>query len=193
VIIAIYDVSNVAAPKMVQSYLYDGYLQDSRIVNNKLVLVATQSFNRGPIYRAVDDMVSNNTRRLLMPSEFSIKASDILPRWTTVSYKQVMVAGKPKLIARKNSLPISCSQLLYKKPDPQKKGSMYAGGESLTSIISLPLDTISATPTIKTIVGNNSQIHVSTKSIYLTSPVYVPYAFSCPIGAAITCPVWRGE
>jgi len=45
VLIAVYDISK-ATPKLLQAYTYDGWLQDSRIVDNQLVLVTSQSLNR---------------------------------------------------------------------------------------------------------------------------------------------------
>lgn len=46
-VILVYNVSTPSNPLLVQSYTYDGYLQDARVVKGKLVLITQKSlYNR---------------------------------------------------------------------------------------------------------------------------------------------------
>jgi hypothetical protein len=80
---------------------------------------------------------------------------------------------------------------MYKKADVLKENQNYYGGESLTTIINLSLDEVNTPPQMKTVITNNSQIHVTASSIYLTSPSYMRQPFACPADAM--CMPWRGE
>ncbi len=185
-LIAVYSIAQ-ATPKLIQAYTFDGYLQDTRIVDNNLVLVSTQSLSRWPVYK----MANVGSTPAIDTSKISLKAQDILPKWSTLTYATIKSANwKSRVVTRKKTLAIDCSQLLYKKPDPLQKNSQYYGWESLTTIVRLPLNT-DAKPQIKTIMWNSSQIHVSNKSIYLTSPTYMRQPFVCPMNAM--CMPWRGE
>jgi hypothetical protein len=79
-LVALYNITN-ARPQLVKAYTFDGSLQDSRIVNNKLVLISTQSMYRGPIYRVMEDTSTQSSS----PSDFKVKAQDVLPTWTVLT------------------------------------------------------------------------------------------------------------
>lgn len=185
-LIAVYSISQ-ATPKLIQAYTFDGYFQDSRVVDNQLVLISSQSLNRWPVYKLV-----NNGTQWVSPSSFAIKAQDILPKWSTLVYATVKNRdGTSRVVTRKKTTTIDCSQVLYKKSDVLEKNSNSYGGEWLTTVISLPLNNVNAKPQIKTVMSNSSQIHVSQKSLYITTPTYMRQPFSCPINAM--CLPWRGQ
>lgn len=187
-LIAVYSIAQ-AMPKLIQAYTFDGYLQDSRIVDNQLVLVSSMGMSRGPIYKMAARASTTST---LDMSKISLTAQDILPKWSMLTYGTIK--GKNwvvKVVTRKKTTAVDCTQLLYKKPDPLQKNSNMYGSESLTTIVRLPLNVTNAVPQMKTIMWNSSQIHVSAKSIYLTSPTYMRQPFVCPINAM--CMPWRWE
>ncbi|MEI7477731.1 MAG: hypothetical protein WCJ81_04380 [bacterium] len=115
--------------------------------------------------------------------DFTVKLEDVLPNRYTLGYKSVQKAnGGTRVVSTKTAVQVDCKNFLYKKSMPQiSKYPYYMGnGESITSIISLSLTDTKPTPTIKTIIGNSTQIHVSSKSVYLTSSTYMPSLFMCP-------------
>ncbi len=188
--IMIYNVANPKTPQLESAYEYDGYLQESRLVNNKLVLVTSQSFTRGPVYMMRDKMMQDPAQQSIKPTDFTFTARDALPSWTslqptTITYKN----GTKKFTTVKNTTQVDCTNVLYMKPD--KKSSSYPQwGLSLSSIITFSLDTPRVAPTIKTIVGSSSQVHITKSTLYLTAPSYVSTPMSCPINARCLMPMW---
>ncbi len=138
-------------------------------------------------------MVYQNTTKSLDVKNFSLTAQEVLPRRSSLQQVTTKLGktGKVRVATRKITAPIDCTTLMFKKPDPAQKGQGYYGGESLTSIVRLALNVAGAKPQIKTIVANSSQIHVSKKSIYVTTPTYMWSPFICPADAM--CMPWRGQ
>lgn len=81
-LIAVYSIAQ-AMPKLIQAYTFDGYLQDSRIVDNQLVLVSSMGMSRGPIYKMAARASTTST---LDMSKISLTAQDILPKWSMLTY-----------------------------------------------------------------------------------------------------------
>ncbi len=190
-LVAIYSIVQ-ARPQLLKAHTFDGWLQDSRIANNKLVLVSTQSLYRGPIYRAMEDKaITNSSSSVSMPS-VSLKATDILPTWTTLTPTTTKWRNrKVRAITRKSTATVNCNQVMYKKADVLRKNQGYYAGESLTTIVNIALDELNAQPQMKTIITNSAQIHVTPASIYLISPSYMRQPFVCPADAI--CMPWRWE
>lgn len=191
VLVAVYSTENIT-PKLIKAYTFDGYLQDSRVVNNELILITSQWLNRQPVYTAVSDMVNKNTTKAVNIKDFSVSSKDVMPTWNTLtSVTKKLPSGKNLTLTRSLPSGIDCTQFMYRKPDQQQKWMGYYGGEALTSIVRLPLQDANPQAQVKTILANSSQIHVSADSLYLTTPSYVYTPFSCPVGAM--CLPWRGE
>ncbi len=134
---------------------------------------------------ARDKALSSTQTVSLSPKDFTFAARDILPTWTSL---QPTTIGS-KFRTAKTSTTVDCTNVLYNKPDI--KISPYARwGQSLTSIITFSLDTPRVTPTIKTVLSNTSQVHVTKNTIYLTAPSYRDYTASCPINARCIMPIW---
>lgn len=193
--ILVYDIAKSATPVFVQGYTYDGRLQESRVVDGNLIMTVQSSIGWQPVYSAVNDMISNTTKKSLKKEEFTIAAKDVLPQLSTFTYKVVTPkTGKPRAVEQKKSVPLDCTQVLYKNTDPKSSdnnwGYRYAFGESMTSILSLSLDNATTKPIIKTAFVNNAQVHVSSKNIYLTAPVYMPSEFACPALPNVMCMPW---
>lgn len=117
--VMIYDVTNAQAPKLQSAYEYDGYVQESRVIDGKLVLVTSQSFNWGPVYLQRDKMMQSASPESIKASDFTISVRDVLPSWTslqptTINYKN----GTSKLITTKKTTQVNCANVLYTKPNP---------------------------------------------------------------------------
>lgn len=188
--VLIYDVTNPSSPRLQSAYEYDGYIQESRLVDGKLVLVTSQGFTWGPVYLMRDKAMATSSSQSIKAEDFTFTAADILPKWTsmqptTITYKN----GIKKQSTAKTTTQVDCTNVLYKKPDT--KGSAYPQwGQSLTSIIVFSLDKTTKAPTIKTVLGNTAQVHVTRNSLYLTSPSYVYAPMRCPINARCMMPIW---
>lgn len=122
--VLIYDVSNAKAPKLMSAYEYDGTLQESRLVDGKLVLMSAQYMSRGPVYYARDKIMNSSSPETLKPSDFKFSAREFLPtrtsmQPTTITYRN----GTTKASTAKATTQVDCTNILYKKPDPQNKRS----------------------------------------------------------------------
>jgi Beta propeller domain len=193
--VVIYSVSDAKKPSMIGAHTYDGWMGESRIVDGTLVFVSTRNVGRNPVYTAVSDMVYKNTTKKVDVNQFQVKATDILPQWSTLKQTSVKLRnGKTKLSVQKSVLPVDCTQFLYRKQQKLSaaQGRMFPG-ESMTSIVSLPL-TAGAKPTIKVVYGPSAgAVHVTKDSIYTVSSTYFPTQFACPALPHVSCMVWRGE
>ena len=194
--ILVYDIAKSATPVFIQWYTYDGRLQESRVVDGNLILTVQSSVSWQPIYSAVYEMIEKNTTQSLSKDKFKLTAKEVLPQLSTFTYKIITPkTGKPRAVEQKKTLPMDCTQVLYKQADPKdaakKEKYAYANGETLTSILSLSLNNPTAKPTIKTAFVNNAQIHVSDKNIYLTAPIYMPAQFTCPALPNVMCMPWN--
>lgn len=188
--IMIYNIANPKAPQLESAYEYDGYVQESRLINNKLVLVTSQSFTWGPVYMMREKIMQDPAQQTIKPTDFSFTARDALPSWTslqptTITYKN----GIKKFTTVKTTTQVDCTNVLYTKP--AKKASPYPQRNlSMSSIITFSLDTPRAVPVMKTIIGNSSQVHITKNTLYLTAPSYVYAPMSCPINARCLMPTW---
>lgn len=187
--VLVYDVSNPKAPKLQSAYEYDGNLQESRLIDGKLILVTSQYLSWGPIYAARDAAMESSKTQTISPKDFSFTARDMLPsrtsmQPTTITYKN----GTTKNTTAKTTSQVDCTNVLYKKPD-QKGTNTQMWGQALTSIITFNLDTPRTVPTMKTVLSNSAQVHVTKSSIYLTAPGYVATQAKCPINARCLMPI----
>lgn len=152
------------------------------------------TMSRNPVYSAVWDMLEKNTTKQLKKEQFRVTVKDVLPTMTAISYKVLTPkTGKPRMVEQKTVQPLDCSQILLpqKQPDTTAKNMYrYAFGEGMTSIVSLSLTNPTQKPFAKIAFANNAQIHVSAKSIYLTSPVYMPAQYACPAQEGVMCMPW---
>lgn len=190
-IIAVYSITQMR-PKLLQAFTFDWWLQDSRVVDNHLVLISSQSLTWGPVYRAYEDAAPSKIAGPVPVQNFSVSSQDILPRWTTLVPAVVKSPSwKTRLITRRRTQAVDCTQFMYQKANLEKTDGRWYADESLTTIVRLSLDNLTKAPEMKTILGNNAQVHVSKKSIYLTSSTYRRQPFICPAWAM--CLPWRGE
>jgi hypothetical protein len=193
--VVVYSVADAKKPSLIGAHTYDGWMGESRIVDGKLVFVSTRNVNRNPVYSAVNDMVYKNTTKKVDVNQFQVKATDILPQWTTLKQTAIKIRnGKTKLSVQKTVMPVDCTQFLYRKQQKltaTQYGRMAYPGETMTSIVSLPL-TAGAKPTIKIVYGPSmGAVHVTKDSIYTVGSTYFPMQFSCPALPNVSCMPWR--
>lgn len=118
--VMIYDITNPKAPKLQSAYEYDGYIQESRVVDGKLVLITSQSFTRGPVYMMRDKAMQTTTSQTIKPTDFAFTSRQLLPSWTsmqptTITYRN----GTQRFTTAKSTTQVDCTNVLYKKPDPK--------------------------------------------------------------------------
>lgn len=188
-LIAVYSITETT-PKLLQAYSLDWWLQDARVVENNLVLIASQPLSWGPVYKAYEE--TSRMGASWLPQTTPIRAQDILPRWTTLVPGVVTSPSwKTRAVTRRRTQAVDCTQFMYKKADLEKTDWRWYSDESLTTLVRLSLNNLTKRPEMKTILSNNTQVHVSKKSIYLTSATYRRQPFVCPVGAM--CLPWRWE
>lgn len=136
-----------------------------------------------------DKMMQTSTAQSIKSTDFTFKASDLLPSWTSMQPSVISKNGTQKVTTVKKTSQVDCTNVLYKKPDARGNGYPY-WGQTLTSIITFVLDTPRVAPSMKTILGNTAQIHVTRNTLYLTAPSYINAPMSCPINARCIMPMW---
>lgn len=123
--VLVYDTTNIVAPKLQNAYEYDGYMQEARLIDGKLVMVTSQPFTWGPVYYfSTDKAVSANAASAPKPEDFAFTARDVLPkrtsmRPTTITYKN----GTTKPSTVKTTTQVDCTNVFYKKPDKNAPNS----------------------------------------------------------------------
>ena len=124
VLVLVYDTTNITAPKLQNAYEYDGYMQDARLIDGRLVMVTSQAFTWGPVYAARDKAMSSTTAQTIKPEEFTFVAKDVLPkrtsmRPTTIKYRN----GTTRASTVKTTTQVDCTNIFYKKPDKNTSNS----------------------------------------------------------------------
>lgn len=139
----------------------------------------------------VDRATTDRETTLQSPSTRTIPsavtANTFLPKRSHIAYKTITRKnGTSRRISVKNTQPIDCTQFMY-DPTYREQKSPYIYDNSITSIVTLPLEGKQIKPTIKMILGNIAQIHVNTENIFLTEPKYFPQKFACPVSVGVAC------
>lgn len=179
--VIVYDIKNPTQPKLEKFSDFDGSYHDSRMIGNTLYVVSQLSMNRWYPYADMEE-----------GDDISIHAKDVLPKAINISATQD--SSKHTLTLNGKTYPFSvdiarawCESIQYVLPS---KESMDEFGlyPSFTVVRALDITQSDAPVTTRTAFGNTQIIHVSQSWLYLTSPLYVPYAFSCPIDARCLLP-----
>lgn len=186
--IIIYDVTNPKAPKLTNAYEYEGYLQESRLIDGMLTMVTSQSLTWGPVYTMREKVMAQTNTQTIDADDFTFTARELLPTWVAMKPTTITRNGVQKVTTAKTTTPVDCTNLFYNKPSTAGKNSMW--GQSLTSIITFSLDKPTSLPTIKTVLSNTSQVHVTKNTLYITTPGYVASPMRCPLNARCMMPMW---
>lgn len=119
--VVMYDVNTPSSPKLLSAYEYDGYLQESRLTDGRLVLITSQPITWGPIFTARDEAMSSAQPKTIDADDFTFAARDILPTRTAMRPSVITINGKQSFRTAKTSLQPDCTNVYYHKPTAQAK------------------------------------------------------------------------
>lgn len=114
----------MSSPKLQSAYEYDGYMQEARMIDGRLVMITSQPLTWGPIYYPADKAISANPGQTPKPEDFAFAAGDLLPKWTslrpmTIRYRN----GTTRASTAKKTTQVDCTNVFYKKPDKSAPNS----------------------------------------------------------------------
>jgi inhibitor of cysteine peptidase len=177
-VIALYDISDKSAIKLVRVVQVDGNLSDTRLADNGLMtVVVSSSYFLPPVYRSA----STDTKQ-----EYSYTSRTLIPRISDVQYNW----AKRKTV---NRLIGDCRNIASVLPSKETLSS-YAFSPSLTSVLRFDTSIPAGAITTRTVLSEAGQIHVSWDSLYLTSNLWSPNSSSssCPPNAKCVMPlIWN--
>lgn len=168
-VIAIYDVSNLNKPKLIQHYRAPWYYQDVRLNNNQLTVVSQLGLN---LYGLSDNLITWNTSSSTATSKM---AWDIMMPYRWYNPKPTSLKDDKGL----TNVSLDCTDVRY----PTVASGTAPTDLSMTSILTINLDN----PTISKstlIAGNTQTVYMSKDRLYLVGSQYLNDTSSiCPINA----------
>lgn len=169
--VVVFDTTDKTKPTIARLLDFAGQLQDSRLTNGKLYIVSNLYFNRGPIY-----WIMNEKKQL----DDIISPASLIPSWVEAVRK---ITGK----LDKHVIKPDCSTIEYVLPE---KPQDFSPNVWIIHAIDIVSDANAHTSMF---YGNAWQIHLSSKSLYIVSPISLwNYPTPCPINARCIMPlIWR--
>jgi len=179
----VYDTSNVESPKLLKLYGSDGNLTKSRKIGNYIYVLSNNYFNI-PYYnfKSEDDIeIDINS---IIPKKIDISST------SDVSEQNLILQGKDLPYKVSTGNVAACNEIEYVFPDEETM-KKYNFNPSYNIISVINIKDTGADVKTKVIAGSNSEIYMSVDNLYMTSYMYTPSRWSCPIGASCIAP-WFG-
>ncbi len=180
----IFNTSDKANPQLEKLYVNDGNLRKSRKIGKYLYVISNNNFSI-PYYdfKSVDDIDINIWNILPKKLEIS-RVSDSENQNLKIKWKSLPFNLKAWNIAK-------CSDIEYSLPDEETlKKFDFNPSYNIISIINT--EDSSAEVKTKVVAGNNAEIYMSLRNLYLTENIYQSQNFSCPVNADCIMPMYWG-
>lgn len=183
--VVVYDIANISKPELLKLSDLDGSYNDSRMIGDTLYVVSQLNVNRwypGQYYTDIDTL--------------EIDAKDILPKTIDISYttdatKRNLTIGATNYPYRVSVERPDCRSINYILPTKESI-DQFGLYPSFTIVRAIDLAHTDRAPTTSTSFGSTQTIHVSQDNLYLTNPLYVSRAFTCPMNAKCMLPWYEG-
>ena len=168
--LVVYDMSNLAKPRITKFTDIDGSLSDSRMIGNTLYVISSVGVNRRWYQQSPKSLDFSNTAYL--PKSYDISLTTPKP---TVSI---------------NTTP--CNQVSYILPssDTLKNLGTYP---QFTVISQVNTQDTSVKTKSTVLFGNSDQIHLSQKGLYITQSIYNSRPYACPLNAMCAMRIFGGD
>jgi inhibitor of cysteine peptidase len=180
--VIVYDITDPSKSKVLKIMDYDGNYVDARIVNNTLIVASQIWLNRWPIYPLIAKDGSLDITKL------DTTLSKVVPVWLSIDYttdstlKNIKKNNKIINYHGKTIEP-NCKDIMYLLPSEETIKKHHINPE-FGILHTIDLSDVEKKPETKVLFGSTSQIHVSTKWIYLANPLYLwGSSWSCPVNA----------
>lgn len=180
----VFDINEVASPKLIKLHSSDGDFSKSRRVGDHLYIVSRNYFSY-PYWniKNVDDIEIN--AESFLPKQLSISLTD------DEDEQNFMLKDK-KLPYNVTAGSIAeCNAISYNFPDEETiKNSGFNPGYNIITVLNIN----DATADVETevIAGSNSEIYMSTNNLYMTEGIWKAEPFSCPADALCAMPFFWG-
>ncbi|MDD3646476.1 MAG: beta-propeller domain-containing protein [Candidatus Gracilibacteria bacterium] len=180
----VYDISNKTNMSLLKIYMVEGDLSKSRKIGDYVYLISNNYFNIP--YSTFES-----------EAEIDVSASSILPkkleisRTTDKSEQNLLLNGIKYPYKTTAGKVANCNEIEYILPDSETL-KRYNFNPSYNIISAINIRDTSKGTTTKVIAGSNSEIYMSLDNLYLTSNMYTPYNFRCPVGARCIMPFYYG-
>ena len=171
----VFDTTDIEKPKLLKLYISDGDLKQSRRIGDYLYIISNNYFNIPYWNFKHEDDIDLEISKIL-PKKLDIsKSSDLSDQNLKIKGKQYPYNIKAGNVAK-------CSDIEYILPDEQTIQKLgFNPSYNIISVINTR-DT-SDEVTTKIIAGSNSEIYMSLDNLYMTSAMYTPVQYSCPLNA----------
>ncbi|MCT4617467.1 MAG: beta-propeller domain-containing protein [Candidatus Gracilibacteria bacterium] len=176
-----YDVSDLENLKLEKIYTADGNLSKSRRIGDYLYVISTSNmyFPYGFDFAKAD-----------------FKAEKFIPQKTEISLTEnkeeqnLKVQGKTFPYKIKSGNSVGCNEIEYVLPSDES-AKKFDFSPSFATVSIVDLKNPEAEVKSKVLVGDVSEIYMSTKNLYITNRMHTSYDFSCPRGSYCIMPYFR--
>jgi len=180
--IVVFDISDKNNIKLDKIFISDWVLKESRKIGDYLYVVSTNRFNI-PYYSFKSEDDIKITANSILPKKLDIfkvnnkKDANLKVKWKILPYH--VSAGN---VAK-------CNEIEYILPDEETL-KKYDFNPSYNIITTIDLSNPNKESKIKVIAGSNNELYMSTKNMYLTERMYMPYNYKCPANARCIMPFY---
>lgn len=180
----VFDTTDKNNTSLLKLYSSDGDYKESRRIGDTLYVLSNNSFSF-PFYnyKSEDDIKIDFEKMLPQKLDIS-KTSNTKEQNLVLQNKEL-----PYKVAQGNV--VNCNNISYSLPDAEtlKKVGFNPG---YTIISRIDLKDPAQEVLTSVVAGNNNEIHMSEKNLYMTEAIYEPYNYSCPPNARCAMPFFWG-
>ncbi|MDC0506069.1 beta-propeller domain-containing protein [Candidatus Gracilibacteria bacterium] len=179
----VFDTTDIEKPKLLKLYVADGNLQKSRKIGDYVYIISNNYFSI-PYYSFKSEADIDLEISKMLPKKLDISKT------STNSQQNLKIKGKKYPYNVKAGNVAKCREIEYILPDEDTiKKVGFNPSYNIISVVNTK-DTTKEVQT-KVIAGSNSEIYMSTNNLYMTSSMYTPGKYSCPINARCIMPFFQ--
>lgn len=195
-VVVVYDVSDAANPKIERYFQIDGSVTQTRRVGNSLYLLSNANFSF-PYERYYAPMMDKAGAQTLdtakINKDFTVKK--VMPKMVELSSApgadaNFLLNGKRLPYRLEAGDAASCTDVEYVLPDAATL-EKYSFTPSFTTLSVIDLANPVAKTKTKVFFGDVNEILMTQDSLFVTSQLYSPTSWTCPIYARCMMPFWN--
>ena len=180
----IFDTTDKTQVELLKIYVNDGNLTKSRKIGKYLYVVSNNYFNI-PYHTFKEE------------ADISVNIKNIVPKRIDISRTSDSDTHNLKLAGKVMPYHVTawsvakCNEIEYVLPDSETL-KKYPFNPSYNIISIIDTEDTSLEVKTKVIAWSNSEMYMSLENLYLTSNMYIPYNYRCPVGARCIMPYYYG-
>lgn len=188
-IVAVYNVANPSSPILERYNQIDGQYKESRLIGDTLYFLSMNDFRIPPMYPILYQKDKNGFSEMIS----AVKKDSILQYIAPQIRESILNTGTSKYTQTSRTAATSCNDMSFVLPDDVTLKNIEFNPAFLT-LASINISDATAKIKSEVLFGDVSQIHMSTKSLYITSTISQSQDAinsACPVNAKCIAPSYQ--